>query len=97
MWPFLGAIAGLPVTSIASKAFEETSLTSVTIPDSVTNIGSWAFFSCSSLTGVTIPGSVTSIGDSAFDYCTSLASVTLPEGATSVGDWVFADASVCPA
>lgn len=43
-----------------------TSLTSVTIPDSVTSIGRYAFAWCTSLTSVTIPDSVTSIGRYAF-------------------------------
>ena len=43
-----------------------TSLTSVTIPNSVTSIGDDAFYGCTSLTSVTIPNSVTSIGDDAF-------------------------------
>ncbi|MBQ4143359.1 MAG: leucine-rich repeat domain-containing protein, partial [Thermoguttaceae bacterium] len=46
-----------------------TSLTSVTIPNSVTSIGNYAFFLCKSLTSVTIPESVTSIGNSAFIGC----------------------------
>ena len=51
-----------------------TSLTSVTIPNSVTSIGYEAFDRCYTLTRVTIPNSVTSIGDAAFDGCTSLTS-----------------------
>jgi hypothetical protein len=87
-----GAIAGLPVTSVGGRAFEENAaLTSVTIPDSVTNIGSYIFFSCTSLTNVTMPEGLTDIGDSAFDYCTSLPSIAIPEGVTSIGDWTFAD------
>ena len=63
----------LPVTSIGEYAFSgRTSLTSVTIPDSVTSIGYEAFRNCTSLTSVTIPDSVTSIGEYAFYYCTSL-------------------------
>ena len=47
----------------------------MTIPDSVTSIGSSAFYNCSSLTSVTIPDSVTSIGGAAFNGCSSLTTV----------------------
>ena len=63
-----------PVTSIGNNAFQfgGSRLTTITIPDSVTTIGSYAFYYCSSLTSVTIPNSVTSIGDFAFACCRSL-------------------------
>ena len=63
--------------------------TSVTIPNSVTSIGSWAFFYCSGLTSVTIPNSVTSIERSAFSYCSGLTSVTIPNSVTSIGNGAF--------
>ena len=66
-----------------------TSLTSVTIPDSVTSIGEYAFSSCTSLTSVTIPDSVTSIGNNAFYNCTSLTSVTIGNSVTSIGHGAF--------
>ena len=43
-------------------------LKAVKIPDSVTSIGSYAFYECTGLTSITIPDSVTSIGDDAFYY-----------------------------
>ncbi|MEG2450817.1 MAG: leucine-rich repeat protein, partial [Clostridia bacterium] len=76
--------------SIGDAAFSGcSSLTSVTIPSSVTSIGNAAFSGCSSLTSFTIPSSVTSIGNSAFSGCSSLTSVTIPSGVTSIGDDAF--------
>ncbi len=63
--------------------------TSVTIPNYVTSIGSWAFYSCSGLTSVTIPNSVTSIGRSAFYKCSGLTSVAIPNSVTSIEGYVF--------
>ena len=77
-------------TSINAYAFYNfSSLTSVTIGDSVTSIGYEAFYSCDSLTSVTIGDSVTSIGASAFYKCYSLTSVTIPNSVTSIGDSAF--------
>ena len=57
------------------NSFAPAGLTEYTIPDSVTKIGSYAFYGCSSLISVTIGNSVTSIGGSAFYSCSSLRSV----------------------
>jgi len=60
-----------------------TSLTSITIPDSVTTIGYGTFALCTSLTSITIPNSVTSIGGSAFYGCSGLTSVKFERVGTS--------------
>ena len=83
-------IDGKSVTYIGSSAFKDcTSLTSITIRDSVMSIGDYAFSGCTSLTSITIPDSVTSISDYAFSGCTSLTSITIPDSMTSIGDSAF--------
>ena len=67
------------------------SLTSVNIPSSVTEIGGWAFKGCSSLTSVNIPSSVTFIGWEAFYNCSSLTSVNIPSSVTEIRENAFAN------
>ncbi len=80
----------LPVTSIGSYAFDySSSLTSITIPNSVSSIGDNAFYGCSKLTSITIPNSVTYIGGSAFSGCSSLTSIVIPNSVISIGEGAF--------
>ncbi|MBO7481983.1 MAG: leucine-rich repeat protein [Bacteroidales bacterium] len=73
----------LTVTSIDDGAFTGCSnMTSVTIPEGVTNIGIYAFSNCGGLTEVTIPNSVTNIGDGAFASCSSLETINVESGNT---------------
>ena len=65
-----------------------TGITSVTIGDSVTTIGEYAFYDCYDLTSVTIGDSVTTIGEYAFYNC-GLTSVTIPDSVTTIGDYAF--------
>ncbi|MBR2026488.1 MAG: leucine-rich repeat domain-containing protein [Alistipes sp.] len=67
----------------------ECELTELTIPNSVTSIGSFAFSGCSYITNISIPDSVTSIGESAFRGCSSLTSIALPNRITSIEDCTF--------
>jgi hypothetical protein len=61
------------------------------IPDSVTNIGGYAFSNCTGLTSVAIPNSVTNIGSYAFSGCTSLTSVAIPDSVTNIGSYAFSN------
>lgn len=82
-------INGTPVTTIGNAAFRDSSVTSVTIPDSVTSISDDAFGFCSQLTNISIPNSVTYIGFSAFNSCTSLKSITLPSSLSTIQSYAF--------
>ena len=82
------------VVAIGSGAFKDcSSLTSITIPNSVTSIKDEAFWGCSSLNSVSISNSVTSIGYRAFRGCSSLTSITIPRSVTSIGDAAFGECS----
>ena len=63
--------------------------TSITIPNEVMAIPSYAFHGCTGLTSITIPDSVTSIGQGAFYYCKGLTSITIPDSVTSIGYYAF--------
>ena len=87
-------INGYPVTGIGFTAFyDDTSLTSVTIPASVTSIGDYAFEYCASLSSLSLSNGVTSLGVFVFAGCTSLTSVTIPDSVTSLGDEAFEQCS----
>ena len=84
-------INSMPVTIIHDAFSFNGFVTSVTIPDSVTNLAGSTFMYCTNLSSVTIPASVTRIGDSVFNNCHSLTSVTIPANVTRIGDSAFAD------
>jgi len=78
---------------IADGSFRFSELTSISIPDSVTSIGDYAFSGCSKLTSINIPNSVTSIGNNALNGCSGLTSINIPNSVTSIGDSVFSGCS----
>lgn len=83
---------GMPVVSVEASAFlNNTAITSVVLPDSITSIGENAFNGCESLTSVTFGknSQLSSIGPGAFNYCYSLESITIPESVTSIGSEAF--------
>ena len=93
--PATGAltISGTGAMTSAPWSDYKTQITSVSLPDGLTTIGTGAFQYCSALTSVEIPASVTSINMSAFQYCSALTSVELPNGLTTIGRSAFINCS----
>jgi len=68
-------IGGVKVSTIGSKSFQNNGISTITIPNSVTSIGAYAFAGCNSLTSITIPSNVTSIGGYAFEGCKGMNAI----------------------
>ena len=64
-------------------------LISITIPDTVSTIGSSAFSGCTKLEDIIIPESVNNIKDYGFYGCSSLTSITIPDSVTKIGEYAF--------
>ena len=65
------------------------SLTSITIPDTVTVIGAYTFNNCNRLKSIIIQGGIKSIGGNAFNNCTALATVIIQEGVENIRACAF--------
>lgn len=83
------SIDGYPVVGISSLFSGNTTIESVTIPNTVLTIGGSSFRNASGLKTVVIPASVTKIDSSAFYGCTALASIKLPDSLQSIGSSAF--------
>lgn len=66
-----------------------TAITSVTIPDIITEIPKQAFEGCTNLTTVNFPSALTMIGNAAFKDCPKLTNVELPKGLMHIDDAAF--------
>ena len=82
------------VTSIGESAFNNSKLTTITIPNSVTSIGDQAFQYCTYLKDVTIGNRVESIGRAAFNNCSSLRSIIIPQSVKYIYNYAFVGASL---
>ena len=74
------------VTSIGENAFSRSGLSEIVMPDSLAEIGDYAFYECTGLTSVIIPDGVTAIGKEAFRNCSSLKTMTIPASVATIGD-----------
>lgn len=80
----------LPVKEIAEDAFMDcTTITGVTIPDTISTIRRRTFEGCTSLSEVTLPEGVVYIDNDAFCMCKSLKQITIPSSVWGIGDGAF--------
>lgn len=84
------AVFGHGTVSIPWGTFDQCiRLASVTLPDTVTSIGTIAFRGCTALAAVDFPTSLTTLGERAFMECKALRDVTVPHSVTALGTQVF--------
>jgi hypothetical protein len=82
------------VTALANYCFTNcSSLTNITLPNSITRIGYCCFVNCSNLTSATLPNGITTLEDYTFYKCSSLSSITLPNSITKIGFGCFFNCS----
>ncbi len=88
-------IDGKVVIGIADRSNEEnffddpSSITTVSIPSTVTYIGRFAFYNCTNLTNLEMPEGIKRISAHTFNNCTSLESLEIPEGVTTIDEYAF--------
>ena len=75
--------------SIGNSAFAYSGLTAIVIPDTVTDLGEFAFNYCTNLVTAELPANITEIHKALFQYCSNLLSIQVPSGVTSIGPYAF--------
>lgn len=80
--------------SIGESAFyQNTYLSSINLPSTISSIGAYAFYNCTALTAINLPFGLTAIYDYTFYNCYNLTSVVIPSGVTSIGNYAFYNCS----
>jgi len=82
-------INGLPVTKIFDGAFYSDNITSITLPDTIDELGENMCDGCINLTSIKLPANIRSIPEFAFHGCKSLKKVDIPSGVTGIGRSAF--------
>lgn len=80
---------GKTVTAVAAEMFLRSDITSIEIPDTVTEIEAKAFYECAELETVILGDGIKTIGESAFINCKKLRSIRLPASLESIGGAAF--------
>ena len=78
------------VTAIDNGAFKDcSSITGITLPNTIVRLGDQCFAGCGSITTITIPNGITTWGEYCFSGCTSLKEINFEDGLESLGDRTF--------
>lgn len=77
------------VIGVGAGAFESSTVTKVTLPNSIKYIGSSAFWKAAQLTGVSLPNGLETISDAAFQECSNLVTLSIPSTVTEIGSYAF--------
>lgn len=83
----------IPLSVNIISSFSGNQLTSITIPEQVTEIGEGAFSYCKSLQEVALPSKLEKIEARTFDGASALKTVTIPESVRTIGEAAFRDCS----
>ena len=80
-----------PLYNTADLYLNNSKLTALTLPATLTSLGNWAFYGCTSLQSVTFAqgAQLSEIGNSAFAKCTALRSISFPSSLTTIGNSAF--------
>ena len=79
--------------SIPANTFSFSNLTEITLPDSISSIGSYAFAYCKGLSGIDLPTELIAIGEMSFIGCSGLLGISIPEKVETIDDEAFKDCS----
>lgn len=82
------------VVRATNGAFQNTDITGITLPNSITSLGNSCFKFCNNLTSVKLPDNITSLGDYTFMGCSDLSVIELPKKLISLGVSCFLNCNI---
>ncbi len=82
------------ITSIGFAAFQNTGITKVTIPSTVTEISPYAFYNCTKLETVVFLCDITAIPERMFYSCSALSYLQLPDSVEYIGPYAFSSSGI---
>ena len=83
-------VLGFRVVKVGGDAFNDCDkLTSISLPDCITEIGQDAMYGCHELTEITLPSGLDKIESGTFEFCYNMSSIIIPNSVTEIGNSAF--------